>query len=62
MIINWPELWLDPINLFNVPYNCDTIPKADCDRCKYGFKVDGQHCYMFRDKPGDRCGQFTNDV
>lgn len=39
------------------------LPKADCPRCKYREPKQGGHCYMFREKPGDRCGQFTaNDA
>lgn len=37
------------------------LPDADCDNCEYMLLNDprsGGHCYMFRDKPGMKCGQF----
>ena len=35
------------------------LPDADCDRCQYKrWAEPGLHCYMFRDKPGPKCGQF----
>jgi hypothetical protein len=40
----------------------DDLPDADCDNCKYGGEYDGQHCYMFKDEPGDKCGQFNDKL
>ncbi len=38
------------------------LPAADCGNCKHR-KPDGpgQHCYMFKEKPGLYCGQFSRD-
>ena len=38
------------------------LPAADCGRCKHRHQPDGGHCYMFREKPGPRCGQFQADA
>ena len=36
------------------------VPKADCARCRHRKPdVPGSHCYMFSEKPGERCGQFS---
>ena len=34
--------------------------KANCEQCLYRKPDwrDGGHCYMFRERPGERCGQF----
>lgn len=40
------------------PSEPNDIPLADCGHCDYRDGGNGMHCYMFRDKPGDRCGQF----
>ena len=38
----------------------DFLPLADCERCKYmRLPHDGGHCYMFVEKPGEKCGQFS---
>lgn len=40
----------------------EKIPLADCDNCHYksaGKYRDG-HCYMFKKRPGERCGQFRS--
>lgn len=45
---------------------CDAVqiaalPDADCRNCEYmrlNGPRSGGHCYMFRDKPGLKCGQF----
>jgi len=37
------------------------LPFADCDNCLHKgivAEVAGSHCYMFKEKPGVRCGQF----
>ena len=39
------------------------LPDADCDNCKlkcgsYAEYPTNQWCYMFEERPGDRCGQF----
>lgn len=36
------------------------IPKADCKNCYYGNLPvgDGDHCYMFGNKPETHCAQF----
>lgn len=34
------------------------VPLADCERCEHNWLGPG-HCYMFEQKPGDRCGQFS---
>jgi hypothetical protein len=40
----------------------DDLPDADCGNCRYGGDYEDQHCYMFKDKPGDKCGQFKNKI
>lgn len=38
------------------------LPKADCPNCIYSkMEHDGAHCYMFRESPGERCGQMTKE-
>ena len=60
MNLHWPAFMIDPVNLWNVPDDCQSLPKAYCEQCKYNFHgIDNNHCYMFRTKPGDRCGQFS---
>lgn len=34
------------------------LPDANCQQCKYRGAYEGGHCYMFQEKPGDKCGQF----
>ena len=35
------------------------IPAADCETCRYSaLPSSGGHCYMFRERPGDQCGQY----
>lgn len=47
--------------LIRVPL--ELLPVADCPNCAY-MKIhdDDGHCYMFRDKPGERCGQFRKEL
>lgn len=46
--------------LLTTPTESAAIPKADCHRCKHRRPdVTGAHCYIFKDKPGDHCAQFT---
>ncbi len=41
------------------PLADEHLPLADCARCKHSQQPDGGHCFMFKDAPGPRCGQFT---
>jgi hypothetical protein len=35
------------------------LPNADCENCRHKlFAVKNSHCYMFVERPGDKCGQF----
>lgn len=35
------------------------LPMADCPNCLYStLPNEGGHCYMFKEKPGERCGQM----
>ena len=35
------------------------LPDADCEKCRHKqFATRGSHCYMFVERPGDKCGQF----
>lgn len=37
------------------------LPLADCERCEYKHLPHaGLHCYMFRERPGDVCAQFSH--
>ena len=48
-------------SFIRVPLEC--LPLADCPNCAYSkLPNDGGHCYMFRDKPGERCGQFIKEI
>jgi hypothetical protein len=40
-----------------------SLPLAECDSCEWMALKDGDagHCYMFRDPPGERCGQFKKN-
>jgi hypothetical protein len=41
----------------------ELLPVADCPNCTYMKMNDGNdHCYMFKYKPGERCGQFTKEI
>lgn len=41
----------------NIPQ--ELVPKADCNQCQYQATQDkNDHCYMFHEAPGERCGQF----
>lgn len=43
----------------NLTTNHD-IPLADCKNCEHKRLPHQElHCYMFKVKPGDRCGQFV---
>lgn len=47
------------MNLLDLFVPNKPLPKADCDNCFYkDFGDDGGHCYMFRNPPGEFCGQF----
>lgn len=44
-----------------VPYMMpeSLLPRADCARCAYRLGDSAAaHCYMFVQRPGERCGQF----
>jgi hypothetical protein len=46
--------------LVSLGLNRIPLPLADCPNCRYSkLPSDGGHCYMFKDRPGERCGQFT---
>lgn len=54
----------------DIPYMVheNLLPDADCVNCEFmemhnKFKTpeeSKQHCYMFMDKPGEKCGQFKS--
>ena len=52
------DMFFEPVNLLTIGSDPKFLPKADCKNCKYSGKFDDQHCYMFKTKPGDKCGQF----
>ena len=40
------------------------LPNADCEKCEHRQRPERRqdgHCYMFMEKPGDKCGQFRNE-
>lgn len=66
------DYWGDIINLrhdlnkFTLveaqPESIDLLD-ADCENCKYNYGSyaeypANQHCYMFKESPGNKCGQF----
>lgn len=65
-MLTWPDFFMDPINLKNIGAAFESIPLADCTNCRYKQSENAtNHCYMFKQTPGSRCGQFqlrkTND-
>jgi hypothetical protein len=56
--MKWPLLLFPSVNLPVIGMDTTFLPDADCENCKYGGEFEDQHCYMFEDKPGDKCGQF----
>lgn len=36
-----------------------SLPMADCPNCQHMENPEDGHCYMFRERPSERCGQFT---
>jgi hypothetical protein len=34
------------------------LPDADCENCEHKQYAQGGHCYVFLERPGDKCGQF----
>lgn len=61
--MEWFDIKFDPINLPLIGSDPSLIPDADCENCKYWHlrndeAYPNQHCYMFEDSPGDKCGQF----
>ena len=34
------------------------VKESNCETCKYVKGYEGGHCYLFRTKPEDVCGQY----
>ena len=40
-----------------LPY--ELLPDADCENCKHMNDAQDEHCYIFLERPGDKCAMFT---
>jgi hypothetical protein len=36
----------------------ELLPDADCENCEHRMYDQEYHCYIFRERPGDKCAQF----